>query len=92
MSFVALDHSRHYQPRHHQEGGDIGLYHRVVVGFVALVLFIEPQRKPRVVDEYVDGLPLCGQALYRLARCLTVAHIERKQQHLPAEGGLYLRF
>ena len=79
MPFAALDHGGHYEPRHHQKGGDVGLYHRVVVGFVAFVLFVEPEREPCVVDEHVYGLPFCGQALHRRASRQTVADIKGQQ-------------
>ena len=80
MSTVAGYHTRDDKARDAQKSLDIGVNHRVPIGEVAFVLFLETERQSCVIDEDIDVLPFSGE-VSDLAFCLlAIAHVEGEDE------------
>ena len=86
VSAVALNHAGHDETRHRQQPHDVRVDHRFPVVEVAFIFGFESKGKTGIVDEYVDLLPVCGQALDGLLSRLAVSDVEDECQYLRACG------
>ena len=86
VSAVALNHTGYDEARHREQALDIGVDHGLPVIEVALVFGFEAEGQAGIIDEYVDLLPLLGQAFDGLAGGLAVADVEGEDEHLGALG------
>ena len=79
MAAVTFHHARHDEACHRQQALDVCVNHRVPVIIAAGVFGFQTPCASCVVDQYVNLLPLDGQALDGRCCSLAVAHVKRQR-------------